>query len=780
MAPKATAAGRSSSSSSSSKPTSSQKDAQKGVFEALVGCSTDLDEAQNSIEALLAASQRVTDDLRAELARLREENESLRSQVEGLSLKRESTRAPSIRGASFRTDGDFADEVWGPLEELLERAKLKDPAQLPLCDIPDDNSKFVTDVRHFEFGDTKDFLGGLSGLTGGAALGRSMEEECRMNEGGIWWQEYEYVVHFEAQENVPLDSSIFIGTRSIAGVEIVRDRGHAGMKLADFCAQPSAVQAELTSAEVAALRLYSGPLYVPLNRALRKQQVAEWATTISCCYSGVLKLSFLSSPTRVYRGVRETEMRLPPEFMQTESGAGFAGGVERAFMSTSTSPAVALDYSGGKDHAGAIFIIDFDMTSRGASIQWLSQYPHEEELLFPPCTGLTSCGVVERHNKRCLLLSAQVSTARPDTRDILTPEYVPGTADALQWIAELKGYTTAAALAQRAHWDLSEKNVAAHAGRLGLLVGRASRVAAPVLKSLDLSHCQLTANCAEQLAEALESEWCMLQKLTLTGNDLGPEGGLAVAAAMRANRQLTHLDLGDCYLGPALCRCVLTLCSTNTTLRTLMLDDNRCNISSDELVSGLCANTTLTSLSLSNNAFGGADVARALAGNGGLTRLCVSKCALGDDGAVAVGEALHTNETLRELVLDSNGIKDDGAKAIATALTVNPTLAELSMRANKMGPKAGKALAEALLANSTLVKLDVAKNALGDWAKNLLKKGAERSNVGGGGGPSPSPNPRAGLQRSNTRKFEMPADGDSLAEASAVKGPERVQIQIVM
>ena len=32
-------------------------------------------------------------------------------------------------------------------------------------------------------------------------------------------------------------------------------------------------------AEVAAVRLYSGPLYAALNAALRQQRVAEWATT---------------------------------------------------------------------------------------------------------------------------------------------------------------------------------------------------------------------------------------------------------------------------------------------------------------------------------------------------------------------------------------------------------------------------------------------------------------------------------------------------------------------
>ena len=119
------------------------------------------------------------------------------------------------------------------------------------------------------------------------------------------------------------------------------------MTLESFCEHNMAREAQLTRSEVAAIRLYSGPMFAPINYALRTERIDDWATTIACCYSGVLKLSFISQPGRVYRGVREDAMRLPPEFLSREEGK-FAGGVERAFMSTTRSPAVALDYSGGQ------------------------------------------------------------------------------------------------------------------------------------------------------------------------------------------------------------------------------------------------------------------------------------------------------------------------------------------------------------------------------------------------------------------------------------------------
>ena len=93
------------------------------------------------------------------------------------------------------------------------------------------------------------------------------------------------------------------------------------------------MKAKLTSAEVAAARLYTGPSYEPINAALRTKNVGPWATTIALLYSAVLKLSELSKPARVYRGVKEDKMVLPNSFLNAAADE-FAGGVELAFMST--------------------------------------------------------------------------------------------------------------------------------------------------------------------------------------------------------------------------------------------------------------------------------------------------------------------------------------------------------------------------------------------------------------------------------------------------------------
>merc|ERR1719506_2420244 len=64
------------------------------------------------------------------------------------------------------------------------------------------------------------------------------------------------------------------------------------------------------------------------------------------------------------------------------------GGVEFGFMSATGDRSVAVRYSSGTNVQGLILEIDQGMLDRGASLQRLSQYPHEAETCFPPCTGL--------------------------------------------------------------------------------------------------------------------------------------------------------------------------------------------------------------------------------------------------------------------------------------------------------------------------------------------------------------------------------------------------------
>ena len=172
------------------------------------------------------------------------------------------TRGKSTRGAADEWDKKMNHLIVGGAAregEAGEEGKMCDSAEVF--------------IQYFVFGESDEFMGGLASLAGGA-LSRSMEAEFRTNEKGAWWAEYEYVVLRAAEEDVDLPSTkVHQGKVSLTGDVIRRDRGHSGMTIDDFWSLKEAQKANLTKAEVAALRLYSGPAFRPINSALRRKDV---------------------------------------------------------------------------------------------------------------------------------------------------------------------------------------------------------------------------------------------------------------------------------------------------------------------------------------------------------------------------------------------------------------------------------------------------------------------------------------------------------------------------
>ena len=481
------------------------------IFALLRRTASRLQAENDRLKAEIAEHHFENDRLKAEIAEHHFENDRLKAEIAGHHFENDRLKAEIAEHRSAQAACTNVD-LWHPFEEILA---VTDHTLKGI----DHNNKLVMPSEVFVFGETSAFMNGLPGMLEGG-LRRSMAEEAKFNENGKWWEEYRYVAEREAELDVAdlPTTAKFFGQCSSSGERIVRDQGHTGLTLAAFCRHEMAVCAGLTPAEVCAIRLYTGPMYEPLVKALRAAQIDDWATTIACCYAGVLKLSFLSQPARVYRGVREDKVKLPAEFLECSEGK-FAGGVERAFMSTTKNAAVALDYSGGGATIGSIMVIDFDMNSRGASIQWLSQYPHEEELLFPPCTGLSCLGWSQHGPMRLVHVKAQVSTARLDTRELTQPIDVPGSADAARWVASRLRFSTTEALATAEHLDLSGTSLAAaeHAGRAALVLGRAAAIALPRVRSFSLHHCQLPPQAVVAFCEvlnvnaALTSVWTRAQ-----------------------------------------------------------------------------------------------------------------------------------------------------------------------------------------------------------------------------------------------------------------------------
>lgn len=73
----------------------------------------------------------------------------------------------------------------------------------------------------------------------------------------------------------------------------------------------------------------------------------------------------------------------------------YAGGCERAPMSTTTSFRVAVQY-GASSNALIFKIATENFRQRGANIKFLSAFPREEEVLYPPGTFLQPTGKQEK------------------------------------------------------------------------------------------------------------------------------------------------------------------------------------------------------------------------------------------------------------------------------------------------------------------------------------------------------------------------------------------------
>eukprot|EP01051_Picozoa_sp_SAG22_P006230 SAG22_NODE_401_length_11080_cov_18.258082_5_plen_553_part_00 len=171
----------------------------------------------------------------------------------------------------------------------------------------------------------------------------------------------------------------------------------------------------MTTSELVALRLYTGPCFILYNGVLRamasggvvprgpdqgKAVRGAFVTTIHAINSGVIKLSRLQPAIPIFRGVNG--MRLPTQFTKPNAH-NIKGGVEYGFSSFTTDRAVAVHYSGGGKLAAAggdekgkrahvVFETRMGMVNRGAFLGWLSQYPEEAEILIPPLTGLEVLG----------------------------------------------------------------------------------------------------------------------------------------------------------------------------------------------------------------------------------------------------------------------------------------------------------------------------------------------------------------------------------------------------
>jgi len=175
--------------------------------------------------------------------------------------------------------------------------------------------------------------------------------------------------------------------------EIVdRETGQTrGMLLDDFTAHPSSKLAGLGREHVLALRLYTTVAFKSINHPLRdatrkaEGKAHPLPVTVALLEKAVLQLRKVEGnettahdSVDLYRGLASRS--IPEEFLAK-------GGTELASMSTTRDLKVALQYC-ASEHAVILRLRTEGFMGRGADIAFLSAFPAESEVVFPPLTYL--------------------------------------------------------------------------------------------------------------------------------------------------------------------------------------------------------------------------------------------------------------------------------------------------------------------------------------------------------------------------------------------------------
>jgi hypothetical protein len=160
--------------------------------------------------------------------------------------------------------------------------------------------------------------------------------------------------------------------------------------------------------EVLAIRLYSGPAYVPLNTFLREvaKLSTDWrsklardpkttySATVGWLISGIRKLARVTELGTLYRGVKG---QLPEAFAVPDV-QGMISATDFGFMSTSRKKGVTLGFM-SKTQPNVLWELacreEDEAYHNGADIAVISQFPGEEEVLFPPLTMMVAAGPQE-------------------------------------------------------------------------------------------------------------------------------------------------------------------------------------------------------------------------------------------------------------------------------------------------------------------------------------------------------------------------------------------------
>ncbi|CAK0834134.1 unnamed protein product [Prorocentrum cordatum] len=187
----------------------------------------------------------------------------------------------------------------------------------------------------------------------------------------------------------------------VAGPDGIRDKGRGPVGIQDFMKNKTVADAELTLAHVVALRFYTTPGYKYLNSPFRNQDryyhknkqhpmpitmayISEGIKKLRSAYAVKVEEGQASTHMVLWRGLRN--MYMPDDFLLNRKG-----GTELAPMSTTTDIQVAARYACSGESVLLKISLD-NFMQYGAELGWLSAFPGEVEVLYPPLTYLQPTG----------------------------------------------------------------------------------------------------------------------------------------------------------------------------------------------------------------------------------------------------------------------------------------------------------------------------------------------------------------------------------------------------
>jgi hypothetical protein len=180
--------------------------------------------------------------------------------------------------------------------------------------------------------------------------------------------------------------------------ELLPERTRAdgtGMRLEDFVQHEDSVAGGLSEMHVAALRAYTTAAYAAINNPLRdldrrdRGEPHPLALTVTLLRDAVSRLRAVGARgadankrLHLFRGMRSVAL---DERFASE------GGSELAPMSTTSDVSIAIKYSAST--SGIVMRLATESAiERGADVSYLSAFPGEKEVLFPPLCYLQPTG----------------------------------------------------------------------------------------------------------------------------------------------------------------------------------------------------------------------------------------------------------------------------------------------------------------------------------------------------------------------------------------------------